>query len=229
MMYGGGSPANDELNKSKTLVLIALIWSIIVLLLDALSIIGSIGLRKSNPALSNFYLLFIILYSVSAVLDVYVLIRLLSLKEAIESGDVIKARSINTTGFLIISFFFSGIITAILLYFAKKHIDKAAEMSNAPYGGMGIYGPQNVMASPYPSMAPGSWQAQPTYQQQPPVQFNPQQQYTQPYGQQNVPNIPQPSSPQPVYQQSVVTTCPACNKQVPTSTTNCPYCGYKVH
>jgi len=104
-------PNAGKLSSIKTYLLIALIFNIF-------SVIGF-----AITALALFIIIIGIIFVVPLILSILVLLRVNTMREAAERGNIVKLKEMNSVGWAIIALFFAGVIPGIMLLVSDGAID----------------------------------------------------------------------------------------------------------
>ncbi len=126
---------SNDFQTSKTLVLIAFIFSIIALVLFFFSfvsdIVNAISISASYtsagipaPYTVGLFYAYGIIYIIMFLITVIVFLRVKRIYDLLKAGNTAQAFKINTVTWAIIAIIFSGIITGIMLLLARNYMEK---------------------------------------------------------------------------------------------------------
>ena len=125
-----GNAVNQRaMGSAPTLVLIAMILSILVLIGFGFYSFALLAMIAA-PVVFPFFAFLGLIPLVFLVAGIWVLYRILTIRRFIESGDAKSAYDADSVAFGIVALIFNGIITGILLLVARDDLRRAAEQES---------------------------------------------------------------------------------------------------
>jgi hypothetical protein len=125
----GNAVNHRAMGSAPTLVLIAMILSILIIIGFGISFIVLLILL-ANPVTFPFGGFIVFIFLVFLVISIWILHNILEIRKFIESGDAKSAYEADTVAFGIVALIFNGIITGILLLVARDDLRRAAEQGS---------------------------------------------------------------------------------------------------
>jgi hypothetical protein len=117
------------MGSAPTLVLIAMILSILVIIGFGISFIAMLILF-ANPVAFPFGGFIVFIFLIFLVISIWILHNILEIRRFMESGDAKSAYDADSVAFGIVALIFNGIITGILLLVARDDLRRAAEQES---------------------------------------------------------------------------------------------------
>ena len=125
-----GNAVNQRaMGSAPTLVLIAMILSILVIIGFGISFIAMLILF-ANPVAFPFGGFIVFIFLIFLVISIWILHNILEIRRFMESGDAKSAYDADSVAFGIVALIFNGIITGILLLVAMDDLRRAAEQES---------------------------------------------------------------------------------------------------
>ncbi len=126
---------SNDFETSKTLILIAFIFSIIVMVLFFFSfvsdIINAISISASyaasgipTPYTVGLFYAYGLVYIIMFVVTVIVFLRVKRIYDLLKAGNTLQALQMNTVTWAVIAIIFSGLITGIMMLLARNYMEK---------------------------------------------------------------------------------------------------------